>query len=237
MKLIVGLGNPGPEYARTRHNAGFMVMDRLADTHAKGAIPKSRFQAMTVEADLGSERCVFMKPITFMNLSGRAVGEAIRFFKLQPATDLLVVVDDFYLPVGAVRIREAGGTGGHNGLSSIDQALGNGLYPRVRVGVGERPSGGKPANWDQADYVLSKFAEDEWSEMQPAFDRAAKASETFVRRGLAAAMNEFNGNAEAHRARQASKAGPDGAKSAPGPVASSQTTSQSSTQAPSQKAE
>jgi len=237
MKLIVGLGNPGPEYARTRHNAGFLVMDRLADTHAQGAIPKSRFQAMTVEADVGSERCVFMKPITFMNLSGRAVSEALRFFKLQPATDLLVVVDDFYLPVGAVRVREAGGTGGHNGLSSIDQALGNGLYPRVRVGVGERPSGGKPANWDQADYVLSKFAEDEWSEMQPAFDRAAKASETFVRRGLAAAMNEFNGNAEAHRARQQSKVGQNGAKPASGPANSSQTPNQSFTQPSSQKAE
>lgn len=232
MKLIVGLGNPGPEYARTRHNAGFMVVDRLADTHAKGAIPKSRFQAMTVEADIGTEKCVFMKPITFMNLSGRAVSEAIRFFKLQPATDLLVVVDDFYLPVGAVRIREAGGTGGHNGLSSIDQALGNGLYPRVRVGVGERPSGGKPANWDQADYVLSKFAEDEWSEMQPAFDRAAKASETFVRRGLAAAMNEFNGNAQAHRERQASKVSPDGPR-----PASSPSPNQSSTPSSIQKAE
>ncbi|MBX3388729.1 MAG: aminoacyl-tRNA hydrolase [Phycisphaeraceae bacterium] len=240
MKLIVGLGNPGPEYAKTRHNAGFVVLDRLADTHAKGvgggAIPKSRFQAMTVEADIGSEKCVFMKPMTFMNLSGRAVSEAIRFFKLQPATDLLVVVDDFYLPVGSIRIREAGGTGGHNGLSSIDQALGNGLYPRVRVGVGERPSGGKPANWDQADYVLSKFADDEWSDMQPAFDRAAKASETFVRRGLAAAMNEFNGNAEAHRARQAGKVGPDGAKPAPG-AASNQNPSPASSQASSQKVE
>ncbi|MBS0189199.1 MAG: aminoacyl-tRNA hydrolase [Planctomycetes bacterium] len=209
MKLIVGLGNPGPEYARTRHNAGFLAVDRLADTHARSAIPKSRFQAMTVEADIGSERCVFMKPMTFMNLSGRSVSEAIRFFKLQPTTDLLVLVDDFYLPVGSVRIREAGGTGGHNGLSSIDQALGNGLYPRVRIGVGERPSGGKPPNWDQADYVLSRFAEEEWSELQPALDRAAKASETFVNRGLAAAMNEFNGNAEAHRARQAAKANPE----------------------------
>lgn len=240
MKLIVGLGNPGPEYARTRHNAGFLVMDRLADTHAKGvgggAIPKSRFQAMTVEAEIGSEKCVFMKPMTFMNLSGRAVSEAIRFFKLQPATDLLVVVDDFYLPVGSVRIREAGGSGGHNGLSSIDQALGNGIYPRVRVGVGERPNGGKPANWDQADYVLSKFAEDEWSEIQPAFDRAAKASETFARRGLAAAMNEFNGNAQAHRERQASKVSPDSPRSASGP-SPNQTNSQSSTQSTFKKAE
>lgn len=230
MKLIVGLGNPGPEYTRTRHNAGFVVVDRIADTHAKGAgggaIPKSRFQAMTVEAEIGSEKCVFMKPMTFMNLSGRAVSEAIRFFKLQPATDLLVIVDDFYLPVGSVRIREAGGTGGHNGLSSIDQSLGNGLYPRVRVGVGERPNGGKPANWDQADYVLSKFADDEWSEMQPAFDRAAKATESFVRRGLAAAMNEFNGNAEAHRSRQASKASPDSPRGASGPSSQNQSQSQ-----------
>lgn len=236
MKLIVGLGNPGSEYARTRHNAGFMAVDRLAESHARGVTAKSRFSSLTVEADIGSERCVFMKPVTYMNISGRAVGEAVRFFKLQPEKDLLVLVDDFYLPVGAVRIREAGGTGGHNGLSSIDQALGNGIYPRVRVGVGERPNGGKPANWDQADYVLSKFAEDEWSEMQPAFDRAAKASETFVRRGLAAAMNEFNGNAQAHRERQASKVSPDSPRSASGP-SSNQTNSQSSTQSTFKKAE
>lgn len=238
MKLIVGLGNPGSEYTRTRHNAGFMVIDRLAEAHGKGAIPKSRFQALTVEADVGNERCVFMKPVTFMNLSGRAVGEAVRFFKLQPQRDLLVVVDDFYLPVGAVRIREAGGTGGHNGLSSIDQALGNGLYPRVRVGVGEKPNGGKPPQWDQADYVLSQFTEGEWVELQPALDRAAKATETYVRRGLPAAMNEFNGNAEAHRARQNSRPGSEGATPAPG-SASNQTkpVQQPSNQAFNQKSE
>ncbi|MBS0192127.1 MAG: aminoacyl-tRNA hydrolase [Phycisphaerales bacterium] len=205
MKLIVGLGNPGSEYARTRHNAGFMAVDRLAESHARGVTAKSRFSSLTVEADIGSERCVFMKPVTYMNISGRAVGEAVRFFKLQPEKDLLVLVDDFYLPVGAVRIREAGGTGGHNGLSSIDQALGNGLYPRVRIGVGERPSGGKPPQWDQADYVLSQFGEEEWSELQPALEKAAKAAEVYVRRGLPAAMNEFNGNAEAHKARQSSR--------------------------------
>lgn len=234
MKLIVGLGNPGSEYAMTRHNAGFMVVDRLADTHARGAIPKSRFQAMTVEADLGTERCVFMKPVTYMNLSGRAVGEAVRFFNLQTTSDLIVVVDDFYLPVGSVRIREAGGTGGHNGLESIDQALGNRLYPRVRVGVGQQPNGGKPENWDQADYVLSRFSEPEWTDLQPALDKAAKASEAFVRRGLAAAMNEFNGNAQAHRARQASKPTPDGRA----PTSGSPSDSSKATKAPSdQKAE
>ena len=112
-KLIVGLGNPGSQYTKTRHNAGFMVIDRLAETHAKGAIPKARFKAVTIDAELkgpqGTERCVLMKPTTYMNLSGQAVGEAIRFFKLQPSTDLLVLVDDFYLPVGAVRIGRING--------------------------------------------------------------------------------------------------------------------------------
>ncbi|MFN9976215.1 MAG: aminoacyl-tRNA hydrolase [Phycisphaerae bacterium] len=198
MKLIVGLGNPGSEYTRTRHNAGFMVIDRLAETHAKGAIPKARFKAVTIDAELkgpqGPERCVLMKPTTYMNLSGQAVGEAIRFFKLQPSTDLLVLVDDFYLPVGAVRIRDAGGSG---------------VYPRVRIGVGEKPSGGKPANWDQADYVLSAFREDEWADLQPALETAAKAVEVFATSGLTKAMNQFNGGAAAHQARQASRPKPE----------------------------
>jgi len=213
MKLIVGLGNPGSEYTRTRHNAGFMVIDRLAETHAKGAIPKALFKAVTIDAELkgpqGTERCVLMKPTTYMNLSGQAVGEAIRFFKLQPSTDLLVLVDDFYLPVGAVRIRDAGGSGGHNGLSSVDSNLGSGVYPRVRIGVGEKPSGGKPANWDQADYVLSAFREDEWADLQPALETAAKAVEVFATSGLTKAMNQFNGGAAAHQARQASRPKPE----------------------------
>ena len=168
-----------------------------------------------------------------MNLSGRAVAEAIRFFKLVPATDLLVIVDDLYLPVGSVRLREAGGSGGHNGLSSIDSNLGSGVYPRVRVGVGERKadgSGGKPANWDQADYVLSNFREDEWPDLQTAIDKAARAACSFANAGLARAMNQFNGDAESHRARQAAKAdrGPSKSEVSINPENSVQPTAQKS---------
>ncbi len=192
MKLLVGLGNPGREYDKTRHNAGFMVVDRLVARFAPGVTAKARFQAVSYEAPVGSEKVLFLKPTTYMNRSGPAVAEALGFYKLDPRADLMVVVDDFYLPVGSVRIRPGGGTGGHNGLESLRGSLGTDDYPRLRVGVGERPSGGKPAHFDQADYVLSRFSDDEWSELEPALDKAAKAAELFVGSGLDAAMNFAN---------------------------------------------
>lgn len=192
MKMIVGLGNPGSEYTRTRHNAGFMVVDRLCAQHAQGQPAKGRFGAATVEATIGGEKCLLLKPTTFMNLSGRAVAEAVRFYKLDPIADMIVIVDDLYLPVGRVRARAGGGAGGHNGLADIQRAIGTDAYPRVRVGVGLRPNGGKPPMMDQADYVLSRFGAEEEDDLNASVEAAAKAAATFVGRGIDACMNECN---------------------------------------------
>lgn len=195
MKLIVGLGNPGPQYARTRHNAGFMVIDRLIERHGAGEPVKGRFSAAVVEASIAGERALLAKPTTFMNLSGRCVGEAVNFYKMDPASDLLVVVDELYLPVGQVRLKPGGGDGGHNGLADIRRALGRDDYPRLRVGVGVAlASGGfgKPPFMDQADFVLSRFSEEEQPVFASSVDRAADAAAAFVGRGLAHAMNTYN---------------------------------------------
>lgn len=187
MKLIVGLGNPGAQYDRTRHNAGFMVVDRLADRHAAGEVPKSRFHAACVEGRLPSGKCLLMKPTTYMNRSGQSVGEALRFFKLDPEADLVVVVDDLALDVGQIRVRARGGDGGHNGLKDIDRALGGAAYPRVRVGIGARPS-----VMNQADWVLSRFTEAEWPDFERSVRTAAEAVEHLAAEGVEAAMNRFN---------------------------------------------
>ena len=187
MKLIVGLGNPGAEYERTRHNAGWLVVDALARRHAPGGIPRSRFSSATVDAPIKGEKCLLMKPLTWMNRSGQAVGEAVRFFKLDPAEDLLVVVDDVALPVGHVRVRERGGSGGHNGLGDIDRALGGADYPRVRVGVGA-----VPRLMNQADWVLSKFMAEERDEVERGTEDAADAVECTIAEGVSTAMNRFN---------------------------------------------
>jgi PTH1 family peptidyl-tRNA hydrolase len=195
MKLVVGLGNPGAQYATTRHNIGFMVVDRLAGRHAPGAVPRGRFNASLVEATIGGERTLLAKPTTYMNLSGRAVAEIVGFHKLDPAADLLVIVDDLYLPTGRLRIRPGGGDGGHKGLADIRRALGREDYPRLRVGVGRvLPEGGagKPPAWDQADFVLSNFGEEERPVVESAIERAADAVEVFLVQGLSAAMNRFN---------------------------------------------
>ncbi len=187
MKLIVGLGNPGSHYEKTRHNAGFMVVDRLAKTLAPAAPRKANFNAECVDATIGREKCILMKPTTFMNRSGHSVSEAVRFYKLNPATDILVVVDDIYLDVGVIRLKPGGGAGGHNGLTDLQAKLGTEAYPRLRVGVGA-----KPAVMDQADWVLSRFREDEWGPMGTAVEAAANAAAEFASSGLDAAMNKFN---------------------------------------------
>lgn len=187
MKLVVGLGNPGRQYERTRHNAGWMVLDRLAQRHAAAERVKSRFHADTLEARLGGERCVLIKPVTWMNRSGQSVAEAVRFYKAEPLGDLLVVTDDLALPVGAIRVRARGGSGGHNGLSDIARVLGGEEWARLRVGIGA-----KPAFMDQADWVLSRFAEQERAPLEAAIERAADAAELWAAEGAEAAMNRFN---------------------------------------------
>ncbi len=192
MKLIVGLGNPGSQYARTRHNAGFMVAERLCARHGRGEPVKARFQAATCELSLAGQKCLVMRPTTFMNRSGQSVSEALRFYKLDPAADLLVIVDDLYLPTGAVRLKPGGGAGGHNGLASIGQLLGADTYPRLRVGVGLQPDGGKPPQMDQADFVLGRFTDDEEPLLAGALSKAEQAVEAFVGKGLDHAMNFAN---------------------------------------------
>lgn len=187
MKLIVGLGNPGAAYERTRHNAGFLALDRLAHAHARGQTPRSKFNALLLEAALGEQRCLLLKPLTFMNRSGQSVGEAAAFYKV-PAGDVLVLVDDYALPLGSLRLRGSGGSGGHNGLADIQRALGTDAYPRLRIGI-DAPA---PGYDDPADWVLGKFTDEQLARLSPALDRAARCAETFATRGLDAAMNGFN---------------------------------------------
>ncbi len=198
MKLLIGLGNPGSQYNMTRHNAGFMVVDRLVAKFGGGSggdmgrIAKSRFSALTVEAIIGGEKALLMKPTTFMNRSGQCVAEAVRFYQCNVQTDLLVIVDEVYLATGTIRIKPSGGTAGHNGLANIQQLLGSDNYPRLRVGVGLLPNGGKPAFMDQADFVLGRFTEDEQGPLEQALKKSTEAAELFVTKGPAHAMNFAN---------------------------------------------
>jgi PTH1 family peptidyl-tRNA hydrolase len=189
MKLIVGLGNPGPEYAKTRHNAGFMVVDRLATRHRLTDLgsAKSKFHSGVLEGPIAGERCILMQPMTYMNRSGLAVGEAVAFYKLDPATDLLIVVDDIALDVGRIRLRPDGGAGGHNGLLDVERSLGTSVYPRLRIGID--PKGLAP----QKDYVLGRFSPDQWAKLEPTLDVACDAIETWIKDGVSKAMTRYNG--------------------------------------------
>jgi PTH1 family peptidyl-tRNA hydrolase len=185
MKVIVGLGNPGAKYAGTRHNVGFDVIDYLAA--APGCPPfREKFDAFVSELKEGDETVLLVKPLTFMNLSGRSVRAVIDFFKL-PLDRVLVVCDDFNLPLGKLRIRTKGSHGGQNGLRNIQEQLGTDEYTRLRIGVGQ------PAPGDAVDHVLSKFKPGERKAVEDAIALAAQAALTWIRRGTEAAMNRFNG--------------------------------------------
>jgi len=186
VKLIVGLGNPGAEYERTRHNAGFMAVDRLIARHASAEPMRARFHSGVVEAALPGGKCLLLKPTTYMNRSGLSVSEALRFYKLDPAEDLLVLVDDVALPVGSMRLRASGGDGGHNGLGDISRALGGVDYARLRLGIGA------PGSVRQRDYVLRRFSQEQLAELDPLLEKAADACEHWAREGCESAMNQFN---------------------------------------------
>jgi PTH1 family peptidyl-tRNA hydrolase len=186
MKLIVGLGNPGPEYAGTRHNVGFDVIDRLARRFAPGAAPRSKFAGLAIDAEIGDEKCMLLKPMTFMNLSGRSVLEAMQFFKLEASRDLLVIVDDLALPCGSIRLRPDGSSGGHNGLSDIGLKLGSNYWARLRIGIDPR------GRVRQSDYVLGKFSPDQQPLADASMAEAALAAEAWATKGLQEAMNRFN---------------------------------------------
>ena len=183
--LVVGLGNPGAQYAATRHNVGFDAVDRLAARHgAAWQMAPRGIEAMVAPWRMGG--AMLAKPLTFMNLSGGAVVPLLQFYKIEPA-DLLVIVDEVQLETGRVRIRPSGSAGGHNGLKSIIGSLGAEAFPRLRIGVGRGDD-----RRDLADHVLAKFDAAERETIADAIERAADAAETFVSDGPAEAMNRFN---------------------------------------------
>lgn len=184
--LIVGLGNPGGQYEETRHNVGFMVADELGE-RGKFSIQKVKYHALTNTATIGGQGALVMKPATYMNLSGEAVGEAARFYKIAP-DHVLVISDDVDLPLGKLRIRTNGSAGGHNGLKSIIQHLGSDQFPRLKVGVGGKPH----PDYDMADWVLSKFQGEDKKLMDETVKKAADAVECFLKDGPQKAMNRFN---------------------------------------------
>lgn len=184
MKIVVGLGNPGSEYSGTRHNVGFMAIDELARRLGISSW-KKRNQALVAEYR-GAEPVVLVKPQTYMNLSGIAVGELARWYKVPPA-DVIVIFDDMDLPVGRLRLRTKGGSGGHRGIESLLNHLPNDGFGRVRIGI-DRP----PTSWQVADYVLSSFTPEEQPLLNEAIVRAAEATEYIVKQGMTKAMNVYN---------------------------------------------
>ena len=186
MKLVVGLGNPGRKYQGTRHNVGFAVLDELA-RRRNAARPKTNFQGEISEAEIGGQRVLLLWPQTFMNLSGSSVLAARDFYKIEDA-DLLVVCDDFNLPLGKLRFRSEGSSGGQNGLGDIIDRLGTEDVPRLRFGVGP-----VAANWDAADFVLSRFGKEELETVEEMVNRAADAVEDWVTESFAVCMNKYNG--------------------------------------------
>ncbi len=185
MKLIVGLGNPGAKYRDTRHNVGFAALDELARRH-RVEFDGAPAEAMIAKVRDFAEPVVLAKPLTFMNLSGHAVGDLLRYFRIE-VPDLFVLVDDVNLPLARLRARARGSEGGHNGLKSIVAQLGTQEFARLRIGVGR----GQPER-DLADHVLSRFDPDEREAIAAAIARAADAAEVFVTDGIAQVMNRFN---------------------------------------------
>lgn len=185
MPLIAGLGNPGPEYAGTRHNAGFMLVDRLADALSV-RLGAGKGPYHTAKARHAGEPLLLMKPDTFMNRSGSAVQQALHWYKLSPE-ECLVCYDDLDLPLGTIRLRAGGSPGGHNGIKDIIQKLGTRDFPRLRIGIGNDFPKGR-----QVDYVLSGFSAEERKLIDEALGRAEEAVYSFCRDGIEIAMNQFN---------------------------------------------
>ena len=184
--LVVGLGNPGDKYENTRHNVGFLTIDHIAEEQ-RVPVQKLKYRALTNTVELGGAKALLMKPVTYMNLSGEAVGEAARFYKVPPER-VVVVSDDVFLRVGKIRVRRGGSAGGHNGLKSIIQHLGTDQFPRIKIGVGQKPH----PDYDMADWVLGKFTGEDKKTVDTAVQRAADAVECYIRDGADRAMNRFN---------------------------------------------
>ena len=185
--LVVFLGNPGLKYEGTRHNAGFMTADAFAKSRGLN-INRARFRALTATCELGGEKLLLMKPQTYMNLSGEAAAQAVRFYKIPPQ-HVLVVSDEVALPIGKIRIRPRGSAGGHNGLKNLIACLGTEDFPRIRLGVGAPPH----PDYDMMDWVLSSFKNQDAEDMAKAAARAAEAVEYYILHGPEKAMNLYNG--------------------------------------------
>jgi len=185
--IICGLGNPGTKYENTRHNCGFMVIDDLAKAHGV-TVKKLKFKSLTGEVKIGEARCLLMKPTTYMNLSGQAVTEAMRFYKLSPEK-VLILCDDINIETGVIRIRESGSDGGQKGLKNIIYLSGSDEFPRVRIGVGGKPH----PDYSLADWVTSPFLKSEKDALEFALANAVKSAEMISGGDIIGAMNSFNG--------------------------------------------
>jgi len=184
--IVCFLGNPGTEYARTRHNAGWLACEAL-EARENIHTSRLRFHAFTGTGKFGGQQVLFMRPQTYMNLSGDAVQPAAAFYKI-PAERIIVIHDDMALPPGKLRIKRGGSDGGHNGIKSITQKLGTAAYPRIKIGVGEPPN----PQWDRIDWVVGKLTESDLKIISEAAARAAEAAEVLIRDGIDSAMNLYN---------------------------------------------
>ena len=188
MYIIAGLGNPTSQYEGTRHNAGFDVIDVIAEKY-NISVDGKKNRAYIGKGMIEGQKAILAKPQTYMNLSGESIRGLVDYFKVDEEQELLIIYDDISLPPGQIRIRKKGSAGGHNGMKSIIQHLGTDVFMRIKVGVGE-----KPKKYDLADYVLSRFSKEDREKMEQAFKDAAEAVEVMIAEGPDAAMNQFNGH-------------------------------------------
>ena len=186
MFVIAGLGNPGREYEGTRHNVGFMTLDALADKYNIDVREKA-FKGLIGKGVIEGQKVILVKPQTYMNLSGESLRSLVEYYKIDPEKELLVIYDDISLEVGQLRIRRKGSAGGHNGIKNIIANLGTSVFPRIKVGVGEKPKG-----YDLADYVLGKFSKEDRVLMEEGYDLACEASVLIMQGAIDRAMNEYN---------------------------------------------
>lgn len=183
--IVAGLGNPGCRYENTRHNVGFETIDFLSDKY-KINVSKVKFKAVIGDGDIEGERVILVKPQTFMNLSGECVREIIEWYKI-PLSNIIIIYDDIDLPLGKIRVRPGGSSGTHNGMRSIIYQLQDDRFPRVRVGIGRPPEG-----WQLADFVLSKFNEEDRKKVNESIINASEAAASIIKNGVDAAMNKYN---------------------------------------------
>ncbi len=186
MFVIVGLGNPGKKYENTRHNAGFMAIDAIADKYGI-SVKEKKHKALCGTGVIEGQKVLLVKPETYMNLSGESVGEILNFYKLAPEEDMLVIFDDISLAPGNIRIRKKGSAGGHNGIKSLIAHTGTQGFMRIKVGVGEKPSG-----WDLADYVLGHFTEEDNAKLKEVMPDVIQAAVLMMQGDVDKAMNDYN---------------------------------------------